>query len=277
MANTDFEKHFLGTRDERYAKARLKERLILGFLCEETYSDSKNLAELIGLGIQSTKQTLEKMEQKGLIKSYLADLIDFGIGKKYWGITQDGEYEAWDVLLYSDFDYTKSKVRIFEKRMLSAKTIGHKMATQRLILNRAKVLELIGVKGAGNAQISFTEPERWIASKDGEMPLDRKKTAIPDAVFHYGEVALAIETELSIKSKERYKTTLKRYLFNVKKGVSSHVLFVLKTKNGRIGFQATLEAVAKSDMELRELVKTRFYFTSFAELTELLGESSGNP
>jgi DNA-binding PadR family transcriptional regulator len=277
MANTDFEKHFSGTRDERYAKARLKERLILGFLCEETYSDSKNLAELIGLGIQSTKQTLEKMEQKGLIKSYIADLIDFGIGKKYWGITQDGEYEAWDVLLYSDFDYTKSKVRIFEKRMLSAKTIEHKMATQRLILNRAKVLELIGVKGAGNAQIGFTEPERWIASKDGEMPLDRKKTAIPDAVFHYGAVALAIETELSIKSKERYKTTLQRYLFNVKKGVSSHVLFVLKTKNGRIGFQATLEAVAKSDMELRELVKTRFYFTSFAELTELLGESSGNP
>jgi DNA-binding PadR family transcriptional regulator len=277
MANADFEKHFAGTRAEKYAKARQKERLILQFLCEETYSDSKNLAALIGLGIQSTKITLEKMEQKGLLKSYIVDLNAFGIGKKYWGITQDGEYESWDVLLFSEFDYRKSKVRLFEKRMLSAKTMEHKMATQALILNRAKVLGLIGVNTTENARIGFIEPERWIASKDGDMPLDRKKIAIPDAIFHYGKVAWGVEVELSIKSKERYKATLKRYLFNVKKGVNTHVLYVLKTKNGRLGFQATIAAIAKSDMDLAEMVKTRFYFTSFAELTELLGESSGNP
>lgn len=277
MANADFEKHFAGTRAEKYAKAREKERLILGFLFEETYSDSKNLAILIGLGVQSTKITLEKMEKKGLIKSYIADLIDFGVGKKYWGITQDGEYDAWDLLLYSESDCKKSKVRIFEERMLSAKTIGHKMATQALILNRAKVLGLIGVKATENAQIGFIESGRWIARKDGDMALDRKKIALPDVVFHYGDVAWGIEAELSIKSKERYKATLKRYLFNVKKGVSTHVLYVLKTKNGRLGFQEMIAAIAKSDMELREMVQTRFFYTSFAELTELLDASSGNP
>jgi hypothetical protein len=278
MANADFEKHFVGTRAERYEKARLKERLILQFLCEETYSDSKNLAILIGLGVQSTKLTLEKMEQKGLLQSCLVDLIDIGVVKKYWGITHDGEFAAWDMLLYSAFDYEKNKVRIFEKRMLSAKTIAHKMATQEIILNRAKVLELIGAKHLlKNSFIQYTESGRWIARKEGDMPLDRKKIALPDVVFHYGNIVWGVEAELSIKSKERYKTTLKRYLFNVKKGINTHVLYVLKTKNGRIAFKAMLEAVAKSDMELREMVKTRFFYTSFAELTELLGEPSGNP
>lgn len=277
MANADFEKHFAGTRAEKYAKARQKERLILRFLCEETYSDSKNLAVLIGLGVQSTKITLEKMEKKGLIKSYIADLVDFGVGKKYWGITQDGEYASWDELLFSEFDYQKCKVRIFEERMLSAKTIGHKMATQALILNRAKVLGLIGVKATENAQIGFIGSERWIARKDGDMPLDRKKIAIPDVVFHYSDVAWGIEAELSIKSKERYKAILKRYLFNIKKGVNTHVLYVLKTKNGRLGFQEMIEVIAKSDMDLREMVRTRFFYTSFAELTELLDVSNGNP
>jgi hypothetical protein len=60
MANLDYEKYFGKSRAENYAKAQLKKELILKFLYEETFSDSRTLAALLDLGTQSTNQTLVK-------------------------------------------------------------------------------------------------------------------------------------------------------------------------------------------------------------------------
>lgn len=268
MSNPDYEKHFAGTRAERYAKAKKKRELILRFLFEETFSDSKTLAALLGLGTQSTNQTLGKMELAGILKSYMIDVTGTGVSKKYWGITmQGGELAAYEL----GFDL--AHIKPFEKRMVNAISIRHKLATQHLIVNRNLALGVWGEQRLGKkseyipaSAVRYVRSMRWIESKGIDLSTlnIRKRLAVPDIFIYAREDAVwAVEVELTIKKRALYKTILQRHWFNIQKGISARVIYVLENEKKCAKLREIIEEVAKFDPEWVEMVAKRFSFVSF--------------
>lgn len=271
MANLDYEKYFGKSRAENYAKAQLKKELILKFLYEETFSDSRTLAALLDLGTQSTNQTLGKMELAGLLKSYMIDITGTGVSKKYWGITTlGGELAAYELRL------DPNQIKPFEKRMVNAVSIRHRLATQHLIVNRNLALGVWGELRLGkkpvympSSDIKYVRSMRWIESKGVDLSVlnIRKRLAVPDIFIYAREDAVwAVEVELTIKKRGLYKTILQRHLFNIQKGISGRVIYVLETDKKCAKLREIINEVARSDPEWVEMVEKRFEFMSFEEI-----------
>ena len=267
MANADFAKYFGKPRAENYAKAKLKKDLILKFLYEEIFSDSQTLATLLGLGTQSTNQTLGKMELAGILKSYMLDITGIGVTKKYWGITKLGGEFAADQL-----GLDPEQVKVFEKRMVNSVSIKHRLAIQKFIVNRTYALVDLSQKTNNDfcwQQVEYVRNMRWIAEKGIDISVlnMRKRLAVPDIFVCYDVkdyiFTCAVEVELTIKKKILYKEILKRHLFNINQGVNHMVVYVLETEKKKIRLQEMIEDTAKFDPEIREMVSNCFGFTSF--------------
>jgi Mn-dependent DtxR family transcriptional regulator len=267
MANADYGKYFGKSRAENYAKAQLKKELILKFLYEETFSDSQTLAALLGLGTQSTNQTLGKMEAFGILKSYMIDITGTGVTKKYWGITRLGGEFVGDQL-----GLDPEQVKVFEKRMVNSVSIKHKLAIQNFIVNRTHALLSASVTAKNHffwQPVEYMRSMRWIAKKGIDLSAlnMRKRLAVPDVFVCYDvnecTFTSAVEVELTIKKKLLYKTILRRHLFNIKQDINQMVVYVLETEKKKERLKSIIEEVAKFDPEIREMVSHRFCFISF--------------
>jgi hypothetical protein len=278
MANPEWQEHLSGTYKERRAKARAKEAQILDFLSIETYSDSKNLALLIGLGVQSTKITLAKMEAKGWLTSAVISLGGRGVGIKYWGITPQGLFEQAEEESVDRMIYAKH----FQPSMVNAITMPHKFAMQTVILQRdlaiATGMALKGVRRShfpARDSIGFEGSYLHYHDKDVDLSaLNRKKLIIPDGIFkaHVSEdLVVAVEVELTIKTAKRYKAIFAGHYRNVlKAGLYNVVLYVLATKKERMVFNAMINRIFAKELDdkFKEMLSKVVLYTSLEEMKD---------
>lgn len=278
MANSEWQQHLSGTYGERRAKARAKEDQILDFLSTETYSDSKNLALLIGLGVQSTKITLTKMEVKGWLTSAVISLGGRGIGIKYWGITEQGLFEQTEEQSVGRWVHGKH----FLPSMVNAITLPHKFAIQTAILQRdvaiATGLALKGVRRSdipAKDSIKFDSSWHHYSSKEVDLStLSRKKLIIPDVIFKarmHVDVIFAVEVELTIKTAKRYKAIFVGHYRNIfKTGLYNAVLYVLATKKDRLVFTAMINKTFAKELDdrFKEMLSNAVLYTSLEEMKD---------
>jgi hypothetical protein len=281
MANPEWRKHLEGgTYTERRDKARKKEAQILEFLSVETYSDSKNLALLIGLGVQSAKITLTKMEAKGLLTSVVISLGGRGVGIKYWGITQQGLLEQAQ---------EESVVRLvhgkhFVPSMVNVITVPHKFAAQTVILQR-RLTVASGVVYKGIRWTSYPSKKNlayesgWVHYRDRGMDLSAKnikKLIIPDLIFkESGEsdrgqhFVFAVEVELTIKTAKRYKAIFEgHYRNSTKAKLYDVVIYVLATKKERLVFNSMINRIFGKELDdkFKEFISKAVLYTSLEEI-----------
>ena len=278
MANPEWQEHLSGTYKERRAKARAKEAQILDFLSIETYSDSKNLALLIGLGLQSTKITLAKMEAKGWLTSAVISLGGRGVGIKYWGITPQGLFEQAEEESVERVIYAKH----FQPSMVNAITMPHKFAMQTVILQRevaiATGLTLKEIRRSdfpSRDSIHFEGSWLYYYGKNVDLStLNRKKLIIPDVIFKARvneDVVFAVEVELTIKTAKRYKAIFAGHYRNIfKTGLYNVVLYVLATKKERLVFNAMINRIFAKELDdkFKEMLSKVVLYTSLEEMKD---------
>lgn len=277
MANPEWQKHLAdGTYIERRVRAREKEAQILDFLSIETYSDSKNLALLIGLGVQSVKITLAKMEAKGWLASAVISLGGRGVGIKYWGITPQGLFEQAEEESVDRVIYAKH----FQPSMVNAISMPHKFATQTAILQRDAVIATgLALKGIhrpdfpARDSIGFVSSLLHYRSKDVDLSAaNRKKLIIPDVLFkaRVGEdLVFAVEVELTIKTAKRYKAIFAGHYRNIlRTGLYSVVIYVLATKKERLVFNAMINRIFAKELDdkFKEMLSRAVFYTSLEEI-----------
>jgi hypothetical protein len=277
MANPEWQKHLAdGTYIERRVRAREKEAQILDFLSIETYSDSKNLALLIGLGVQSAKITLTKMEAKGWLSSVVVSLGGRGVGIKYWGITPRGLFEQAEEQSVDRMIYAKH----FQPSMVNVITTPHKFDMQTVILQR-DVAIATGIKLKGHLRsnfptrdsVKFENPWFHYVEKGVDLsPRNRKSLIVPDAIFkaNLGEdFVFAVELELTIKTAKRYKAIFAGHYRNILKArLYDLVLYVLATKKERLVFSALIDRIFAKELDdkFKEMLSRRVFYTSLEEI-----------
>jgi hypothetical protein len=278
MANPEWQEHLSGTYGERRAKARAKEAQILDFLSIETYSDSKNLALLIGLGVQSTKITLAKMEAKGWLSSAVISLGGRGVGIKYWGITPQGLFEQAEEQSIGRLVHGKH----FQPSMVNAITMPHKFAIQTAILQRDVAIATgLALKGVRRSDIPTKDSigfgSSWVHyyGKDVDLStLNRKKLVIPDIIFKARlsrDLVFAVEVELTIKTAKRYKAIFAGHYRNIlKAGLYDVVLYVLATKKERLVFNAMINRIFGKELDdkFKEVLSQVVLYTSLEEMKD---------
>lgn len=156
-------RHLMHVSDaqERYLE---KEKKVLHFLRDETYSTSRLLGRVMGVSSASAvRNSLIRMQKHEVIKVAKLEYIE-GVFIHLWGITQHGLG-----LAYADEDESKDKS---EKRYQDGSTFDpHKIRFTLL----PHTLDLQRIRIA-------TEQRGWTGWQKGDRVIREKESRVPDAV-----------------------------------------------------------------------------------------------
>jgi hypothetical protein len=281
MANPDYQQQFTGTYQERRARAGEKSSLILDFLWKETYSDTKTLSALLGLGGQATKLALNKLVDQGRITGVMLSPLGFGAPIKYWGITRAGL-----ILHRGEGAVMDCRAKHFQPSMVNAVTVRHKLAIQRAIINRAMVYRSAHFfkwgehSSAAHEGFGYENPNHLYALRGVEQSsnlsnIKNKPVNIPDLFLNIG-AGVAVEVELNIKATKRYTAIFDGHYRNFKQlGLYERVIYVLPTEKDRERFELIIESVFKKALDdgFLKFFNEGVLFTSF----EVLGGAQEQP
>ena len=181
---------------ERCVRTQNKREVILHFLRDETWSNLKNLDDVIGISEPAAFKTLQQLVRDGFLLRYKVTSLRLSL----WGITPQGLAFAW-----SDNEAMQPRP-YFEPSKLSIVTIHHYLDTQRARLN--------------------AERAGWTNWMPGNrLPKDIKKR--PDAIAINAEgQTIAIELERTIKTLKRYEAIFAIYLQMMKRDEYAKVHYV---------------------------------------------------
>lgn len=277
MAYAGYREHFIGgTLKERRARKEEKFNELLKFLVKETYSDTATLALLLGISKQTTTAALKNLVDKGLV---LGVIIPVG-GTKYWGITRLG------ILFSQEFGFLEGvesvNIKHFVPSMVNEVTKRHKLAVQKAIINKKLILKRFlkgGMVDAG--RLNFENPYVYMLRNDVKQTpnfskaKNKEKTVFPDSIFTLRLasefLAVAVEVELSIKAKARYKAIFTGHWRNYRqKNLYSVVIYVFETKKEAKSFRENiLNPLIENTLEggnFIEFLQNRVRLTSFEGL-----------
>jgi hypothetical protein len=276
MAYAGYREHFIGgTLKERRARKEEKFNELLNFLVKETYSDTATLAQLLGISKQTTTAALKNLVDRGLVIGVIIELGD----TKYWGITRQGILLAGQIIrgVGESVD-----IKHFVPSMVRDATKRHKLAVHKAIINKEFVLKrFFKVEAVDAGQLNFENPyQHLLRSGVKQTPnfskaKNKEKTVFPDSIFtltRAAEVlAVAVEVELSIKAKARYKAIFTGHWRNYRqRGVYSGVIYVFETKKAAKSFRENiLNPLIENTLEgdnFIEFLQNRVRLTSFEGL-----------
>lgn len=276
MAYAGYREHFIGgTLKERRARKEEKSNLLLNFLVKETYADTATLAELLGISKQTATAALKNLVDRGVV---VGVIIESG-GTKYWGITRQGILLACETIRgIGEVDGIKH----FVPSMFSDVTKRHKLAVQKAIIYKELVLKQFfkgDVVDAG--QLNFENPYHHLLRSDvKQIPnfskaKNKEKLVFPDSIFTLSRaskiLAVAVEVELSIKAKARYKAIFIGHWRNYsQRSLYSGVVYVFETKKAVKSFRENIlnpliENTLAGDNFI-EFLQNRVRLTSFEGL-----------
>jgi hypothetical protein len=278
MAYAGYREHFIGgTLKERRARKEEKFNDLLNFLVKETYSDTATLAQLLGISKQTTTAALKNLVDKELV---VGVIIPIG-GTKYWGITRRGILFAEQTIRGVGESANRKH---FVPSMVSPVTIQHKLAIQKAIIYRESILKRAFKEDVVNAgQLNFENPYFYLLRNDVKQTpnfskvKNKEKKVFPDSIFTLsrasGILAVAVEVELSIKAKARYKAIFTGHWQNQRqKSLYSVVIYVFETKKTAKSFRENiLNPLIENTLEgdnFIEFLKNRVWLTSFQWLED---------
>ena len=197
-------------RSEQAAHSEKVRVAILTFLADETYSITDVIQKLIGFkSQQGAKGVLKKLSKDGLVKHHSMKNLA-GRGLHLWGITARGIYAIYDP------DELPERVRGFEPSRISLATLDHKIQIQ---LIKIYLIEL-------DWSIEQIDPIVW----------DKKLPDIVTTKPSNRNELIALEVELTIKSKKRYADIITTYK-SVQKNTPSLRRVVWLTDNEKAAAQ----------------------------------------
>lgn len=282
MAYAGYREHFIGgTLKERRARKEEKFNDLLNFLVKETFSDTATLAQLLRISKQTTTAALKNLVDKELV---MGVIIPVG-GTKYWGITRRGILFAEQTIRVGESANRKH----FVPSMVNTVTIKHKLAIQKAIIYKESILKKVFKEDVVNAgQLNFENPYLYLLRSDVKQTpnfskvKNKEKIVFPDSIFTIsgasasGILAAAVEVELSIKAKARYKAIFTGHWQNQRqKSLYSVVIYVFETKKTAKSFRENiLNPLIENTLEgdnFIEFLKNRVWLTSFEWLERASG------
>lgn len=173
---------------ERMKRAQEKERKVLSFLYEESWTTAKTMQELLGFASHvPVNRLLKKMEQKELVRPHSFTLG--GVATNLWGITTHGLSMAVPAEKIEEAMRRKP----FEPQKVNLSHINH-----QIVLQRARIA---------------AEQAGWVDWNRGEY-LGGDISKRPDAMATSPSgKRIAIEVELTMKSRKRYQQVIGEYVF----------------------------------------------------------------
>ena len=219
---------------ERQLRVETKQKIILEYLRDETWSNSYNLAQILGLSHTAIYKTLAKFERQKLIKAYYISDLKF----KIWGITQMGLLYSWSE------QETMEHRNGFEPSKIRPVMIQHHLDLQ---------VARFQAESAG-----------WVNWIPGNL-LSKDIKKRPDAVVDNfsAEQKIAVELERTIKTKKRYEAIFSIYLQAIKRGKYHSVHYVcpdaeFAVRMKRMFMLITSVPVAGDRVQLNEKHRARF-------------------
>lgn len=202
-------------RDQQNAEKMAK---VIRFLKQETYSDKTNLMLLLAY---KDRAPLDRLLNKMIAFDYLRkEVFDFPTGKySIWGITSLGLAQFID---NDDEDY-----RAFEPSRMKFSTATHKLLNQKAYI----YLQRNGWTNWQNAdQFSFRR----------KYETDNR----PDAIINtQSNVTVAIETERTLKTADRYRAIFKSHILAKQKGYWEMVFYVVEDKKMQQALERRFDSV----------------------------------
>jgi DNA-binding MarR family transcriptional regulator len=274
MAYAGYREHFIGgTLKERRARKEEKFNTLLDFLVKETYADTATLAELLGISKQTTTAALKNLVDRGLV---MGAIIPVG-GTKYWGITRQGILLAEQIIQGIG---ESADIKHFVPSMFSDATKRHRLAVQKAIIHKEAILKRFWKVDGG--RFNFENPYQYLLHRGVKQPPNfsklgsKEKTVFPDSIFTVasasGILAVAVEVELSIKAKARYKAIFTGHWRNHRQGnLYNGVVYVFETKKAAKSFRENIlnpliERTLEGD-KFVEFLQSRVRLISFEALT----------
>jgi hypothetical protein len=175
------------TPAERQTRIAEKQRLILRFLRDETWTHVDVVQLLLGFQtVQPAYKFLKKLEALELLKSSSMP-VAYGRDITLWGITANGLAHSFD-----DSEVYLERPT-FSISRVSASTMQHKID-----------LQVIRVLAEGKGFSSWSD--------GSQLGLRKSGLKVPDAVARLGDRTIAIEVERTIKTAKRYADVISSHL-----------------------------------------------------------------
>jgi hypothetical protein len=186
-----------------------KRMLLLRFLKEAVYSNKNILMDVIRVHDSGNfYRFMVKAEREGIIKKHTVNML---AGKvPLWGITQDGIAEVLDA---GD---------LFSARFQPSK-ITESGLQQKLFVQKA----VIGFQKQGF--------DKWISAERAKGMKAFEVKHRPDGVLLKPEMAVALECERTLKTKEHYHEAMKSYLVARKEDKWKYVFYVVPNEQKKRG------------------------------------------
>lgn len=233
---------------ERRKRAEDKEKTLLNFLKQETYSDFDNIMNLLGYKNKSTFYRLVNRladTHPPLIKKYETD---FGT---IWGITQDGIARV----------FTPDE-SVFPNRFESSKFTGW---TTRHHLDNQKARLILQKNGATD----------WINADRAEFMNRYKVKHRPDGLFLLPDgKPVAVETERRMKTKARYQSIMASHLLARASEQWFYVFYIVPDEQYKVSLQGMFDRISyvivnNTHAPLQEKHRRIFRIYTLAELQYL--------
>jgi hypothetical protein len=162
---------------------------------DEIWTSAAVASNIFECSLSAAYKKLNQIERKGLISSYKIPELNL----KIWGISQLGQFEAWD-------DKPVQKRPSFQPSKINFMFVRHHLDLQIAMLNAHK-------RGC----------IKWVNGKY----LSKNITQRPDAISTWeNDIRWAVEYERTVKTRKRYEVIFSNYLQSIKAGDYTFVHYI---------------------------------------------------
>jgi hypothetical protein len=185
----------INSYSERLRLSEMTLSKLLHFLRDEIWTSARVASLLFECSLSAAYKKLNQLESKGIITSF--KIVELNI--KVWGISQQGQFEAWDnEIMENRPSFQPSKINFL--------FVQHHLELQISMLNAKS-------KGCS----------RWLNGKY----LSKHIIQRPDAIVTWeGDVRWAVEYERTVKTRKRYEVIFSKYLQAIKAGNYTYIHYI---------------------------------------------------
>lgn len=238
---------------ERAARAKEKQWLLLRFLRDEIYTNLATAGRVMKVLERATRDTISKMERAGLVVRHEVKLLEDLPPLVVVGITQLGQAEAYDPVA-GDAIISKE----FRPGKFSPLKLQHNLDVQRLRLYAAE---------SGKAQ-------RWLATD--RIQLEGKGLIRPDALLlDQNEIRVAVEVERTIKTPKRYVAIMAGHLTAILQNKWDKVIWACPDQSTANKVQTIMQKIEVVDLagvktKVQDKHRARLQFTTYSQFIDCL-------
>lgn len=226
----------ISSYSERLHLSQMTKSKLLQFLRDEIWTSAQVASLLFQCSLSAAYKKLNQLENKGMITSFKIKELNL----KIWGLSQQGQFEAWD-------NEVMEKRPSLQPSKINFMFVQHHLDLQVAMLNASN-------KGC----------IKWVNGKY----LPKNITQRPDAISTWGNgIRWAVEYEKTVKTRKRYEVIFSKYLQAIKAGDYTFVHYICPDDLFTVRLQklfASIESVPVGGQRvmLNEKHRSRFIVSS---------------